>query len=70
MQQVTIGVNGKGGKAPVIGGHVDLSAGCKVLGPIRVGDHALVGANAVVTRDVAQNTVVAGVPARPISRRE
>jgi serine O-acetyltransferase len=70
MQQVTVGVDGKGESPPVIGGHVDLSAGCKVIGAIYVGDHALVGANAVVTRDVAPRSVVVGIPARPIGSRE
>jgi serine O-acetyltransferase len=70
MQQVTVGVDGKGASPPVIGGHVDLSAGCKVIGAIHIGDHALVGANAVVTRDVAPRSVVVGIPARPIGIRE
>ena len=62
FQQVTIGANGKG--VPHLGGHVDVGAGAKVIGPIRIGHHAVIGANAVVTRDVPENRVAAGVPAR------
>lgn len=42
-------------------------SGAKVLGNIKVGDNAVIGANAVVTRDVPANAVVAGVPAKIIS---
>jgi serine O-acetyltransferase len=37
-----------------------------VLGPITVGDGAKVGANAVVTKDVAPGATVVGIPARPV----
>lgn len=49
--------------APVIGHHVDIGTGAKVLGRITVGDHALIGANAVVVRDVPPWHVAVGVPA-------
>jgi serine O-acetyltransferase len=48
---------------PVIAGHVDIGAGAKVLGPVRVGAHARIGANAVVLRDVPDGATVAGIPA-------
>jgi len=68
FQQVTLGSNGRG--VPVLGGHVDVGAGAKILGPVRVGDHAVIGANAVVTSDVQPETTVVGIPARPLSRGE
>ena len=43
-----------------------LGSGVVVLGGVRIGARALVGAGAVVTRDVAPEAVVAGVPARPL----
>jgi UDP-2-acetamido-3-amino-2,3-dideoxy-glucuronate N-acetyltransferase len=41
-----------------------LGSGVIVLGGVRIGERALVGAGAVVTRDVAPGSIVAGVPAR------
>lgn len=64
-QQVTIGY-GKGGTPPVIGNNVAVYCGAKVLGQIRVGDGAVIGANAVVVRDVEEGAVMGGVPARRI----
>ena len=61
FQQVTIG-NNQG--LPRIGGHVDIGAGAKVIGPVTIGNHAVIGANAVVNRDVPENRVAAGIPAR------
>lgn len=62
-QQVTIGYNGQG-DPPVIGDNVTITCGAKVLGPIHIGNHVTVGANAVVIRDVPDNCVVGGVPAK------
>jgi serine O-acetyltransferase len=67
FQQVTIG-DANGG-IPILGGHIDIGAGAKVLGAIRVGDHARIGANAVVVDDVAAGTTVAGIPARVLTPR-
>jgi serine O-acetyltransferase len=68
FHQVTIGSNGRG--VPVIGGHVDIGAGAKIIGPVRIGDHARIGANAVVTRDVPAGAVVVGNPARLLDAEE
>ena len=62
FQQVTIGV-ARGG-VPRIEGHVDFGAGAKVLGPITVREHARIGANAVVVRDVPAGATVVGIPGR------
>ena len=51
---------------PVIGDGVDLGVGTSVLGAVKIGDHAVVGAHALVLRDVMPGTTVAGVPAKPM----
>ena len=58
--------------APVIGNNVDIGAGAKLLGPIRIGDNVLIGANAVVLCDVPDNCIAIGVPAivKPRTRSE
>jgi serine O-acetyltransferase len=63
LQQVTIGETHASG-VPCIGGGVDIGAGAKIIGPVVVGDHARIGANAVVTRNVPAGSVARGVPAR------
>jgi serine O-acetyltransferase len=67
FQQVTIGANR--GRVPALGGHVDIGAGAKLLGAIRVGDHALIGANAVVLCDVPEGATAVGVPAIVLVQR-
>jgi serine O-acetyltransferase len=49
--------------APVIGNNVDIGAGAKLLGPIRIGNNVSIGANAVVLCDVPDNSIAVGVPA-------
>jgi serine O-acetyltransferase len=68
---VIIGLAGRGERRafPVIGDRVYVGPGAKLIGPITVGNDVAVGANAVVTRDVADRAVVGGVPARVISER-
>ncbi len=67
FQQVTIGAN-QGG-VPTLGGHVDVGAGAKIIGPIHIGDHARIGANAVVMMDVPAGATAVGVPARLVADR-
>ena len=64
-QQVTIGYNGQGAP-PTIGNNVMITCGAKVLGNIIVGDNAVIGANAVVVKDVESGAIMGGVPARKI----
>jgi serine O-acetyltransferase len=62
MHQVTIGTQHPADSgAPIIEDNVYIGAGAKVLGAIRVGRGATVGANAVVTRDVPSHCTVVGV---------
>ncbi len=70
-QHVTLGgtnpTNGVGGKRhPTLRNGVLISSGAQVLGPVEVGEGARVGANAVVTKDVAANSTVVGIPAKPV----
>jgi serine O-acetyltransferase len=68
-QGVTIGQSNRGNRAgnPVIGNYVYIGPGAQIFGHIFVGDHAAIGANAVVTKDIPENSVVVGVPGRVIS---
>lgn len=54
----------------VIGSNVWIGYGACFLRGVKVGDNAIVGTNAVVTRDVPANAVVGGVPARILRMRE
>jgi len=60
-QDVTIGIAGEGRErgVPRIGAHVYIAPGARLFGPITVGDHARIGANAVVYKDVPAHAVVA-----------
>ena len=70
LQNVTLGGTGKehGDRHPKIADGVLISAGAKILGNIRVGEGAKVGAGSVVLRDVPAHTTVAGVPAKVVGR--
>ena len=49
--------------APVIGNNVDIGAGAKLLGNIRIGNNVLIGANTVVLTDAPDDSLAVGVPA-------
>ena len=67
---VTVGLRNTGQRgSPVIGNRVDIGAGAKVLGAIRIGDDVAIGANAVVITDVPSNSIAVGVPAKIRSRK-
>jgi serine O-acetyltransferase len=70
LQSVTLGGTGKehGDRHPKIGNGVLISAGAKILGNIRVGDGAKVGAGSVVLDEVPPHTTVAGVPAKVVGK--
>ena len=66
FQQVTIGYNGD--KKPIIGDNVEICCGAKVIGGVNVGDNVIIGAQALVIKDVPDNVVVGGVPAKVIKQ--
>jgi len=68
LQQVTIGNNISKGKdnLPVIGNNVTIGAGAKIIGPCKIGNNVVIGANSVVVKDIPDNYIVAGVPAKII----
>jgi len=66
FQQVTIG--SRDSDPPNIGEHVDIGAGAKVLGNIKIGNDVRIGANAVVVTDVDDNCTVGGIPARVLKQ--
>jgi len=70
-QGVTLGGTSldKGKRHPTLKNGVIVGGGAMVLGPITIGDHAIVGANAVVVKDVPDGVTVAGVPAKIVRGR-
>ncbi len=68
LHDVTLGGTGKesGDRHPKVERGVMIGAGAKILGNIRIGEGAIVGAGSVVLRDVPAHTTVVGVPARVI----
>lgn len=68
-QQVTIGFS-NATDCPEIHDNVTIYAGAKVLGKVVLGSNCVVGANAVVVKDVPENCVVGGVPAQVIKRKD
>jgi serine O-acetyltransferase len=66
---VTLGTHGSDA-APQLANDVLVGAGAVVIGAVQVGEHAQIGANAVVTRDVEPWTSVAGIPATKVADRQ
>ncbi|MFN7602850.1 MAG: hypothetical protein ACK5R0_15775 [Bacteroidota bacterium] len=52
----------------VLGEGVFVGAGATIFQNVKIGDHAIVGSGAVVSKDVAPHTTVVGVPAKPLIR--
>ena len=65
-QGCTLGGTGKqtGKRHPTVGEHCVISAGAKILGNVKIGDYAKIGAGAVVLKDVPPHATAVGVPAR------
>ena len=73
LHNVTIGAKGRGDDSgvPEIGSNVYVGAGASILGTVRVGDGAVIGANCVVVKDIPASMVAVGNPAKvtaPIRR--
>lgn len=70
MQSVTLGGTGKeeGDRHPKVGDGVLISCGAKILGNIRIGEGAMIGAGSVVLQEVPAHTTAAGVPAKIIGK--
>lgn len=68
-QDVTIGIGGRGEKrgSPKIGDRVFIGPGARIFGAITIGNDVAIGANAVVTKDLPDNAVAVGIPAKIIS---
>lgn len=54
----------------VVGDNCYLGLGVRILGAVRIGNNVTVGANAVVTKDIPDNTIVGGIPAKIIKYKE
>jgi len=70
LHEVTLGGTGKetGDRHPKVSDGVLIGAGAKILGNVRIGEGAKVGAGSVVLMDVPAHTTVAGVPAEVVGR--
>ena len=67
FQRVTIGLTGcDDERGPDIGDNVYIGPGAKIIKPVHIGNNVKIGANAVVNKDVPDNCVVAGIPAKII----
>ncbi|VAW74818.1 Serine acetyltransferase [hydrothermal vent metagenome] len=56
--------NGEFSKSPIIGNHVDIGSNVVIIGDIRIGDYVKIGAGSVVTKDLNNNGVYVGNPAK------
>ena len=65
-QGVTIGQAGRGLEqyTPIIGDRVYIGPGAKIFGKVLIGNDVAIGANAVVTKDLPDNAVAVGIPAK------
>lgn len=56
--------------SPIIGNNVEIAVGAKVIGKVRVGNNVIIAPNSVVIKDVPDNAIVSGVPAKIIKMKE
>jgi serine O-acetyltransferase len=71
-QGVTLGARGEDHELanPLIGDDVEIGTGAKILGSLKIGDYARIGANAVVLSDVPNMGIAVGIPAKTIAYRK
>jgi bifunctional UDP-N-acetylglucosamine pyrophosphorylase/glucosamine-1-phosphate N-acetyltransferase len=65
---ITCNYDGKNKHKTVIGENVFIGSDTMLVAPLNIGDGAKTGAGSVVTKDVDENTLVVGVPAKPIKK--
>jgi serine O-acetyltransferase len=65
---VTVGE--KNNLKPTIGNNVELHANCTVIGGVTIGENAIIGAGAVVSKDVPENCIAIGNPAQIIEKKQ
>lgn len=53
-----------------VGDNVYFGIDCKIIGPVKIGNNVTIGANAVVTKDIPDNAIVGGIPAKIIKFKE
>lgn len=70
-QGVTIGQSNRGKYKgyPVIGDHVYIGPGAKIIGAVHIGNYVAIGANCVVTKDIPDYSVVVGIPGKVIGNQ-
>lgn len=56
------------GRAPVLGSHIFIGSGAKIIGDITIGDNVKIGANAVVVKNVPSDVTVVGIPAKVVNK--
>jgi serine O-acetyltransferase len=69
-QGVTIGQSSRGQNKgyPTIGDNCYIAPGVKIIGNVNIGNNVAIGSNAVVTKNIEDNSVVVGIPAKTISK--
>lgn len=67
---VVVGNKGSQDNRAIIGNNVGLTIGCKVIGKVVLGNNVIVAPNSVVIKNIPDNAVVSGVPAKIIKARE
>ena len=69
-QNVTLGGTSGIYEVPILGDNVTVGAGANIIGPVHVGNNVEIGAGAVVIRDIPDDCIAVGVPAKVIKKSE